>query len=146
MAAVLDLYSRQIVGWATSWQMTEDLTLRALRSALLKRRRTLSLLYHSDQGSQYTNGAYQRLLAGYTIQVSRNGVGTWYDNVPIESYFGSLKAERVHYISYRTRHEARRDLFCYIESFYTRRRLHSSLGYQSITACEQAYYQMSHAA
>lgn len=146
LAAVLDLYSRQIVGWATNQRMTEDLTLRALRGALRRRRPTLSLVHHSDQGSQYTSGAYQRLLAGYDIQVSMNGVGTWYDNAPMESFFGSLKAERVHHVSYRTRHAARRDLFYYIEAFYNRRRLHSSLGYQSPATYEQAYYQMSTAA
>lgn len=143
LAAMLDLYSRRIVGWAMSERMTETLTLRALRMALQQRRPALTLLHHSDQGSQYTSDSYQKLLKNHAIQVSMNGVGTWYDNAPMESFFGSLKAERVHHVSYPTRWEARRDLFHYIESFYNRRRLHSSLGYQSPVAFEQAYHQMS---
>lgn len=141
LAAVLDLYSRRIVGWAMSRRMTEALTINALRMALQQRRPQLALLHHSDQGSQYTSGAYQRLLKGYAIQVSMNGVGTWYDNAPMESFFGSLKTERVHHVTYRTREQARQDLFRYIESFYNRRRLHSSLGYQSPVAYEEAYHQ-----
>ena len=143
LAAMLDLYSRRIVGWAMSERMTETLTLRALRMALQQRRPASTLLHHSDQGRQYTSGSYQELLKNHAIQVSMNGVGTWYDNAPMESFFGSLKAERVHHVSYATRWEARRDLFDYIESFYNRRRLHSSLGYQSPVAFEQAYHQMS---
>jgi len=141
LAAVLDLYSRRIVGWAMQHRMTEELTLAALRMALQQRRPELALLHHSDQGSQYTSGAYQNLLKGKDIQVSMNGVGTWYDNAPMESFFGSLKAERVHHLSYHTRREARQDLFRYIESFYNRRRLHSSIGYRSPVAFEQAYHQ-----
>jgi len=140
---MLDLYSRRIVGWAMSERMTETLTLRALRIALRQRRPALTLLPHSDQGRQYTSGTYQEILENRAIQVSVNGVGSWYDNAPMESFFGSLKAERGHHVSYPTRREARRDLFHYIESFYGRRRLHSSLGYQSPVAFEQACHQMS---
>jgi putative transposase len=141
LAAVLDLYSRRIVGWAMNHRMTQELTLAALGMALQQRRPDLTLLHHSDQGSQYTSGAYQQLLKGKEIEVSMNGVGTWYDNAPMESFFGSLKAERVHHVTYHTRREARQDLFRYIESFYNRRRLHSSIGYRSPVAFEQAYYQ-----
>jgi putative transposase len=139
LAVVMDLHSRRIVGWAMDQRMTEALTLRALRMALQQRRPAPGLLHHSDQGSQYTSAAYQRLLKGYDMRVSMNGVGTWYDNAPMESFFGSLKAERVHHLTYLTRSQARRDLFRYIESFYNRRRLHSSIGYQSPVAFEQAY-------
>ena len=141
LAAVLDLYSRRIIGWAMDQRMTQALTLGALRMALQQRRPELALLHHSDQGSQYTSEAYQRLLKGYHLTVSMNGVGTWYDNAPMESFFGSLKAERVHHVTYRTRSQARRDLFRYIESFYNRRRLHSSIGYHSPVAFELAYQQ-----
>ena len=141
LAAVLDLYSRRIVGWAMNHRMTQDLTRAALEMALQQRRPELTLLHHSDQGSQYTGGAYQKLLEGKEIEVSMNGVGTWYDNAPMESFFGSLKAERVHHVTYATRRQARQDLFSYIESFYNRRRLHSSIGYHSPVAFEQAYYQ-----
>ena len=119
--------------------MTEQLTLDALHMALQQRRPELALMHHSDQGRQYTSGAYQHRLKAHTIQVSMNGVGTWYDNAPMESFFGSLKAERVHHMAYRTRRQARSDLFAYIESFYNRRRLHSSLGYLSPMAFETVY-------
>jgi len=139
LAAVLDLYSRRIIGWAMDRRMTEQLTLDALHMAVQQRRPVLSLMHHSDQGRQYTSQAYQDRLEAHTIQVSMNGVGTWYDNAPMESFFGSLKSERVHHMAYSTRRQARTDLFAYIESFYNIRRLHSSLGYLSPVAFENAY-------
>jgi len=141
LAAVLDLYSRQIVGWAMAGQMTEALTQAALRMALERRRPQAGLLHHSDQGSQYTAQDYQAILARYQIQVSMNGVGTWYDNAPMESFFGTLKSEWVHHYRYQTRGEARSSIFFYIETFYNRCRLHSSLDYLSPEAYEQLYYQ-----
>jgi putative transposase len=140
LAAILDLYSRRIVGWAMSERMTSDLTLAALRMAIQQRRPPAGLIHHSDQGSQYTDQAYQDLLAAHGIQPSMNGVGTCYDNAPMESFFGTLKGERVHHCVYRTRDEARPDLFYYIEAFYNRRRRHSSLDYLSPKAFEQLYY------
>ena len=139
LAAVLDLYSRRIIGWAMDRRMTEQLTLDALHMALQQRRPVGSLMHHSDQGGQYTSQAYQDRLQAHAIQVSMNGVGAWYDNAPMESFFGSLKAERVHHMAYRTRRQARSDLFAYIESFYNTRRLHSSLGYLSPVAFENVY-------
>jgi transposase InsO family protein len=139
LAAVLDLYSRRIIGWAMNRRMTVQLTLDALHMALQQRCPVLPLMHHSDQGRQYTSQAYRHRLEAHTIQVSMNGVGTWYDNAPMESFFGSLKAERVHHMAYCTRGQARTDLFAYIESFYNRRRLHSSLGYLSPVAFENAY-------
>jgi len=141
LAVVLDLFSRRIVGWAMSDRMTSDLTMEALQMALAHRRPVLALLHHSDQGSQYTDGQYQALLRDYAVQASMNGVGNWYDNAPMESFFGSLKSERVNHQLYRTRDEARADIFYYIEAFYNRRRLHSSLGYLSPVAYEQLYHQ-----
>lgn len=131
LAAVLDLYSRRIIGWAMSDRMTSDLTVDALKMAIVQRQPELALLHHSDQGSQYTDGTYQALLKNHGIQVSMNGVGSWYDNAPMESFFGTLKSEWVYHRVYRTRDEARSDIFYYIEVFYNRRRLHSSLGYLS---------------
>ena len=131
LAAVLDLYSRRIIGWAMSDRMTSDLTVDALKMAIVQRQPELALLHHSDQGSQYTDGTYQALLKDHGIQVSMNGVGSWYDNAPMESFFGTLKIEWVYHRVYRTRDEARSDIFYYIEAFYNRRRLHSSLGYLS---------------
>ena len=141
LAVVLDLFSRRIVGWAMSGQMTGDLTVAALQMALCQRQPATNLLHHSDQGSQYTAGAYQTLLKSWGIQVSMNGVGSWYDNAPLESFFGSLKQEWVHHRSYRARDEARVDLFYYIEAFYNRRRLHSALDYLSPEAYEQLFHQ-----
>jgi putative transposase len=141
LAAVLDLFSRRIVGWAMSDRMTSDLTMDALKMAIRQRRPGISLIHHSDQGSQYTDGEYQQLLKDYGIQVSMNGVGSWYDNAPMESFIGSLKSEWVHHHRYRTRDEARTDIFYYIEAFYNRRRLHSALGYLSPEAYEQLYHQ-----
>ena len=139
LATVLDLYSRRIVGWAMSERMTDKLTLTALRMALQRRQPDRGLIHHSDQGSQYTSDAYQALLADHDIQVSMNGAGTWYDNAPMESFFGTLKSECVHHVIYRTRDEARADLFSYIEVFYNRRRLHSSLDYLSPEEYERIY-------
>jgi transposase InsO family protein len=139
LAVILDLYNRGIVGWAMSERMTSDLTTSALKMAIRERRPGGGLIHHSDQGSQYTDGAYQALLRDHGIQASMNGVGTWYDNAPMESFFGTLKSELVHHRVYHTRDEARPDLFFYIEAFYNRRRRHSSLDYLSPEAYEQLY-------
>ncbi len=131
LAVVLDLYSRRIVGWAMSDRMTGDLTLAALRMALNQRQPAEGLMQHSDQGSQYTSAAYQAVLSAHGILVSMNGVGSWYDNAPVESFIGTLKTEWVHHQTYLTREQARTDVFHYIEGFYNRRRRHSALGYLS---------------
>ena len=141
LAAILDLFPRRIVGWAMSERMTSDLTLAALKMAIGRRQPGEDLIHHSDQGSQYTDGTYQALLTKHGFQISMNGVGTWYDNAPMESFFGTLKSELVNHRVYRTRDEARTDLFFYIEAFYNRRRRHSSLDYLSPEAYEQLYHQ-----
>ena len=140
LAAILDLYARRIVGWAMSDRMTSDLTLTALKQALQRRQPARGLLLHSDQGSQYTDQTYQAVLKAHRIQASMNGVGSWYDNAPMESFFGTLKSELVHHRHYRTHEEARPDLFFYIEAFYNRRRRHSSLDYLSPEAYERLYH------
>jgi transposase InsO family protein len=141
LAAILDLYARRIVGWAMEERMTAALTISALKMAICQRRPGDGLIHHSDQGSQYTDSAYQTVLKDHGIQVSMNGVGTWYDNAPMESFFGTLKSELVHHRVYYTREDARPDLFYYIEAFYNRRRRHSSLGYLSPEAYERLYYE-----
>ena len=140
LAAILDLYNRQIVGWAMSNRMTGALTLKALRMAIRQRRPEPGLIHHPDQGSQYTDGEYQAVLGAHHLLPSMNGVGTWYDNAPMESFFATLKSELVNHRRYRTRDEASPDVFYYIEGFYNRRRLHSSLGYMSPEAYEQLYH------
>ncbi len=140
LAAVLDVYSRSIVGWAMGDRITSDLTQSALQMALDKRQPPAGLLHHSDQGSQYTDQAYQALLSAHGIQASMNGVGTWYDNAPMESFFATLKREWVYPARYQTRIEARSSLFYYLEAFYNRQRRHSSLGYLSPEAYERLYH------
>jgi putative transposase len=142
LAAVLDLYARRVVGWGMAERMTSALTKSALRMALQRRRLPVAteLIHHSDQGSQYTDVTYRAILDRLGIQVSMNGAGTWYDNAPMESFFGTLKSEWVHHRIYQTRDEARTDIFFYIEAFYNRYRRHSSLDYLSPEAYEQRYY------
>ena len=140
LATILDLFSRRIVGWAMSERMTGELTLAALRMAIQQRQPPAGLIHHSDQGSQYTDSRYQALLQEHGIEASMNGAGSWYDNAPMESFFGTLKSERVHDGVYQTRNEARSDVFYYIAGFYNRRRLHSSLGYLSPEAYEELYH------
>jgi putative transposase len=141
LAAILDLYTRRIVGWAMSDRMTSALTVKALNMAIQQRQPGAGLIHHSDQGSQYTDGTYQALLKSHGFQVSMNGVGTWYDNAPMESFFGTLKSEWLHHYVYHTRNQAKTDVFFYIESFYNRRRRHSALDYLSPEAYEQLYHQ-----
>ena len=145
LAAILDLYTRRIVGWAMSDRMTSDLTIAALEMAFLQRQPDAALIHHSDQGSQYTDRKYQALLKDHSIRASMNGAGSWYDNAPMESFFGTLKSELVHHCVYHTRNEAKADVFYYIESFYNRRRRHSALDYLSPEAYEQLYHQQERA-
>jgi len=141
LAVTVDLCSRRVVGWAMSDRMTSDLTIDALKMALQRREVGADLVHHSDQGSQYTDGKYQQSLKDWGIAASMNGVGTWYDNAPMESFFGMLKSEWVYHHTYATREEACVDLFYYIEAFYNRRRLHSALGYLSPESYEQLHHQ-----
>jgi putative transposase len=131
VAAVLDLFSRRVVGWSMSAAMTAQLVTDALIMAIWRRGRPKALLHHSDQGSQYTSEAFQRLLsdAGVTCSMSRSG-NVW-DNSVMESFFSSLKTERIARKVYRTRDQAKADVFDYIERFYNPRRRHSTLGYVS---------------
>lgn len=140
LAAVMDLFSRRIVGWAMAARMDSDLVLSALRMALTQRCPVHTLLHHSDQGSQYTGNAYQQLLHDHHIQVSMNGRGAYFDNAPMESFFGTLKQELVYHRRYRTRDEARSDIFFYLEAFYNRRRRHSALDYLSPDDFERAFF------
>jgi len=143
LAAILDLFSRKIVGWAMSDRITTDLTLAALKMAIRRRRPGAGLVHHSDQGSQYTDSRYQAVLRANKIRPSMNGVATWYDNAPMESFFATLKSEHVYHCTYKTRDEARPDLFYYIEGFYNRIRLHSALDYLSPEAYEQLYHKQT---
>ena len=140
LAVVLDLFSRRIVGWSMKPEMTAQLVMDALIMALWRRGKPEELLHHSDQGSQYTSEDFQRLLAHHGIACSMSGKGDCWDNAAMESFFASLKKERV-YVQprYQTRDEAREDLFQYIEAFYNPQRRHSTLGYVSPAAFEQRF-------
>ena len=139
LAAVLDCFSRRIVGWSMADHLETDLAADALKMALLQRRPAgRELLHHSDRGVQYASEDYQHLLSGQGIEVSMSGRGDCYDNAMMESFWATLKSERVHQRSYATREQARQSIFEYIEVVYNRKRLHSSLGYHSPESFEAA--------
>lgn len=136
LAGVIDLHSRRIVGWSMADHMQTDLVADALTMALARRRPAAGLLHHSDRGVQYASDAYQSLLRDHQIQASMSHKGDCWDNAVMESFWATLKTELVHQEHYATREEARRSIFEYIEVFYNRKRLHSSLGYVSPEAFE----------
>jgi transposase InsO family protein len=138
LAAVLDLGSRKVVGWAAADHLRSELAGRALRNALESRRPGAGLVHHSDRGVQYACEGYRDLLASRGIEASMSRAGNCYDNAAMESFFATLKRELVHREAYATREEATRSLFEYIEAFYNRRRLHSSLGYRSPVQYEES--------
>ena len=138
LAVVLDLYSRRVVGWAMDSHLETPLVLAALRLAFGRRRPPPTLLHHSDRGSQYASAAYQAALADHSVQASMSRAGNCYDNAPMESFFATLKVERVHQCRYQTRAEARQDIVAYIEGFYNPTRRHSALAYRSPMDFEQA--------
>jgi transposase InsO family protein len=129
LAAILDLFSRKIVGWAMADSMPQELTLAALRMAVARQRPGPGLLHHSDRGVQYAATAYRKALAGIDARCSMSRKGDCFDNAPMESFFKSLKAELVDQAEYATRAEARCDVFTFLEAFYNRQRLHSAIGY-----------------
>jgi putative transposase len=137
LAVVLDIFSRMVVGWAMDTHREAVLVESALQMALARRHPEPGLLHHSDRGSQYTCQDYQALLARCGIVVSMSRKGDCYDNALMESFNGTLKTECVERESYQTRSQARRSIFEYLEAFYNRQRLHSSLGYVSPVVYEQ---------
>ncbi|MDH5216158.1 MAG: IS3 family transposase [Gammaproteobacteria bacterium] len=128
LAAIMDLYSRAIVGWAMDKQMTVDLVCKALMMGLSGRKVTSGLILHSDRGVQYTAGDYQQQLDDHGIVCSMSGTGNCYDNAAMESFFHSLKTEWVYHEKYKTRDQAKASVFEYIEIFYNRTRRHSTIG------------------
>ena len=131
VAAVIDLFSRRVVGWSMSAGMTAQLVADALLMAIWRRGKPDALLHHSDQGSQYTSEQFQRLIADSGIICSMSRSGNVWDNSAMESFFSSLKTERTARKTYRTRNEAKADVFDYIERFYNLTRRHSTIGYLS---------------
>ena len=131
LAAVMDLFSRKIVGWAMADHLRADLPLAALRMAISAQRPGAGLIHHSDRGVQYASAEYRKLLQSAGFKASMSRKADCYDNAPMESFFHTLKTELVYHMHYATRAEATRDIFAYIEGFYNRTRRHSAIGYIS---------------
>jgi transposase InsO family protein len=140
LCVIMDLFSRLVIGWAMEDYLHRELGLKALRMALLRRQPPPGLLHHSDQGIQYANNQYQQLLTSQAALASMSRKGNVYDNAPMESFFATLKRELIHFHTYRTRAEARLDIFEFIEVFYNQQRLHSALQYRSPAAFEKLRY------
>ena len=131
LAIVLDLFNREVVGWSLKPRMTADIVTDALTMAWFRRKPGAGLVHHSDRGSQYASHAFQAKLKEYGMTCSMSRKGDCWDNAPTESWFGSFKNERVHGERFETHDEVKAMAFEYIEVFYNRKRLHSTLGYQS---------------
>lgn len=131
LAVVIDLFSRKVVGWSMRSRMTAQLVCDALTMAIWQRRPAAGLIHHSDRGSQYASHKFRKLLEDYQLTGSMSRKGNCWDNAVAESFFGSLKQERVQWRHYQTRHEAQQDVLQYISMFYNSQRLHSYLNYRS---------------
>ena len=140
LAVVIDLFSRQVVGWSLSNRMTTRLIMDALRMAIWRRMPAIGLLFHSDRGSQYCSKKFQKMLKTCGMVSSMSRKGNCWDNAVAESFFGSLKTERVFFTNYTTREEARRDVVDYIEMFYNCNRRHSYLRYMSPREFEKLWF------
>jgi transposase InsO family protein len=139
LAVIVDLFSRAVVGWALDATLSTDLPVAALRAALLRRRPAHGLLHHSDRGCQYTSDRYRQQLAAAGITASMSRVGNCWDNAVAESFFATLKTELVQRRRWTGRLELRAALFDYIEVFYNRRRLHSSIDYRTPAQAENDF-------
>ena len=131
LAVVIDLFSRQVVGWSLKNRMTTSLIMGALRMAIWHRQPGKGLLFHSDRGSQYCSKKFQKMLNNHNMISSMSRKGNCWDNSVAESFFGSLKTERVYWTNYMNRENAKSDIVDYIEMFYNSNRRHSYLGYVS---------------
>ena len=131
LAAVMDLYSRRIVGWAMDDHLRTELPLAALNMAISTRRPGPNLIHHSDRGVQYASAGYRAALHAAGMQPSMSRTADCWDNAPMQSFFHTLKTEQVYHQQYATRSQAKSDIFAYIEGFYNRTRRHSSIGYKA---------------
>nr|WP_239027054.1 IS3 family transposase [Geomonas oryzisoli] len=143
LAVVLDLFSRRIVGWSMSDRMTDDLVVTAFANAAVKRRPGAGFIFHSDRGSQYCSKRFGATISKAGGMQSMSGTGCCYDNAVTETFFSTLKRELVYHCSFKTRQEAQSRIFCYIEGFYNRKRLHSAIGYCSPEEFEQQELKMA---
>lgn len=144
LVAVLDLFSRRLIGWAMHQILDAPLVIAALHMALAQRRPIKTLIVHSDRGAQFASAAYRQILAKHGLLASMARKGNCYDNAFIESFWSSLKYELVYHHRFATLAEARTAVFDYIETFYNRTRLHSSLDYQSPVNFESQLNQIDH--
>jgi transposase InsO family protein len=131
LAIVVDLFSRRIVGWATSDRMKKDLALTAMKRALVMRQPSKGLIHHSDRGSQYCSGDYQKLLTDHACLISMSGKGNCYDNAMVETVFKTIKAELIWRTIWQSRHQAQTAIGHYIDGFYNPVRRLSAIGYKS---------------
>jgi transposase InsO family protein len=138
LAVILDLCSRRVVGWSMSSRLTTDLVLRAFWMAVGRRKPPQGLMFHSDRGSQYTSKAFRRALARQRMVQSMSRKGNCWDNAPCESFFATLKIELMDGKAFVSRRAAQAAIFEYMEVFYNRKRLHSSLGYLTPAEHEEA--------
>ncbi|HDX9580268.1 TPA: IS3 family transposase [Bacillus pseudomycoides] len=140
MASVMDLYSRKIIGWPMDKTMTKELVIGALKMAYNRQKPEKGLVHHSDRGVQYASNKYQKLSNQYGMIGSVSRKGNCYGNACIESFHVILKRELVYQNRYKTRNEARKSLFEYIEFFYNSKRIHSTIDYCTPNECEQQFY------
>ena len=138
LAAILDLASRRIVGWSMSERINAELVCQALRSACWQRKPPSGLILHSDRGSQYASRSYRALATSWGMTVSMSRRADAWDNAPMESFFKTLKVERIYQTCYETRAQARLDIVNWIEGYYNRQRIHSSSGYRTPVQAEEA--------
>lgn len=143
LASVMDLFSRKIVGWSVGRRMTRELVLDALDQAYEKRKPEPGLIHHSDRGSQYASEEYRARLSEYGMIGSMSRKGNCYDNACIESFHSTLKKELVYQTKFRTRKQAEKELYTYIEFDYNRLRFHSTLGYKTAHQFELNYLKMT---
>lgn len=146
LAVVIDLFSRKVVGWSMSSRMKASLVCDALKMAIWQRQPHPGLIHHSDRGSQYASNAFRKLLKLYKFKGSMSKQGDCWDNAVVESFFGTLKQERVHWRHYQTRYAAQQDILQYITMFYNCIRMHSYLGYKSPSQFEKESLEMKKAA
>ena len=138
LSFVLDLYYRGVIGLSMSERMTDDLVQNALNQAVIRKKPSAGLIHHSDRGSQYASDDYQELLKKNKMIPSMSRKGDCWDNAVAESFIHTLKVEKVHRQRFKTRDQAKREIFEYVEAYYNRKRMHSSLGYKSPFEYEEA--------
>lgn len=142
LSVVLDLYSRKVVGWSMSNRITGQLVIDSLENAITDRKPEAGLIFHSDRGSQYSSAEFRKSLKRNRIIQSMSGKGNCYDNAVAESFFHTLKTELIYWEKYKTRKEAKSNIFTFIEGFYNRRRIHSYLNYLSPSNFELLYFKL----